>query len=87
MISILATAKLYLCGLLDIVFFLLHALVAGAHILRMHYSERGKSNEHVPPQGIGSVDSETIMPSRNIALFNQIMLDHVDVRQLARHKC
>ena len=43
--------------------------------------------EHVSPQGIGSADSQPTMPSRNFALFNSIILDHVNVRGLASHKC
>ena len=35
----LTTANRYLRGLLDIVLFLLRALVAGAYVQRMHYSE------------------------------------------------
>ena len=41
----------------------------------------------VSPQGIGSADSEPIVPSRKTALFHSIILDHVNVRGFVRHKC
>ena len=41
--------------------------------------------EHVSPQGIGSADSEPAMPSRNLAPFNHIILDHVNLRGFIRH--
>ena len=41
--------------------------------------------EHVSPQGMGSADSEPAMPSRNFAPFNNIILDHVNLRGFITH--